>query len=188
VSSAVTLYATYLRELGENYPDDAPLIRAALEAYDAIQSGEPITQDLLHPIVVAASDSRKLIFDIAVSFLDEFTGKYEEARVAVAKMAQVSQSYTRFNAIMCIGKSSPLEFKLRLIRQGLRNKSSKVRRKAADWGAFRMQLMELLPDLEETARGETSAKEKAGILWYVDLLRNGWPAEPLSSPPDLKKK
>jgi hypothetical protein len=48
---------------------------------------------------------------------------------------------------MCIGKASPKSFKLKLPRQGLRDKSAKVRLKAADW-AGRQRLREVVPDLE----------------------------------------
>jgi hypothetical protein len=148
-------------------------MRAVLDAYDAVQDGMPVTQQLLQPIFVAASDSRKLIFDLPVSYLDEFTGKYEEARAAVAKMAVDKRSHTRFNAIMCIGEEAPHGFKVKLLRQGLRDKSAKVRQKSADW-IFRRSLRDLVADLEEALAAENDAKAKGMIEYALKSLRGGY--------------
>ena len=86
-------------------------------------------------------------------------------------MAQDTRSHVRFNAIMCIGKNALVDFKLRLIRQGLLDKSSKVRMKAADWGS-RMRLQEILPDLERALTVESNAKARTSFAWYIDFLRN----------------
>ena len=166
-------YDSYLRELGETHPQDAPVMRAAIDAFDAIQAGDRVTQRLLEPIVKAASDSRKTLFDIPVGFLDQLTGAHDEARQAVSEMAENKRSFTRFNAITCIGKSAPKSFKLDLLRQGLRDKSSRVRAKAADW-AGRHRLKELVPELEQALAAEKNDKARATIEFELRLLRDGY--------------
>lgn len=173
MTKARELYDSYLRELRDNHPQDEPVMRAAIEAFDAIQAGEKVTQRLLQPIIQAASDSRKMLFEIPVDFLDQLTGKHAEAREAVSKMAEDKRSYTRFNAIMCIGKAAPKSFKLQLLRQGLLDKSSKVRLKSADW-VGRQRLRELVPELEQALAVETNEKARSTIEFEVKLLRDGY--------------
>jgi hypothetical protein len=173
MKKARELYDSYLCELREKHPQDEPVMRAALDAFDAIQAEGKVTQRLLEPIVQAASDSRKMLFEIPVDFLDQLTGSYGEAREAVATMAVDKRSHTRFNAIMCIGKAAPKSFKLELLRQGLRDKSSKVRLKAADW-AGRQRLRELVPDLEDALAAEDNDKARATIEFELRLLRDGY--------------
>lgn len=167
------IYDSYLRELREKRPQDEPVMRAAIEAFDAIQAGGKVTQLLLEPIVQAASDSRKMLFQIPVNFLQQLTGRHEEAREAVSRMAVAKRSHTRFNAIMCIGKAAPLSFKLELLRQGLRDKSSSVRLKAADW-AGRQRLRELVPELVQALAAEVNDKARKAIEFNLLLLRDGY--------------
>lgn len=173
MKNAREIYDSYLGKLREQHPQDESLMRAAIDAFDSIQAGEQITPRLLQPIVDAASDSRRLIYDIPVGFLQELTGKHEEARMAVSKLAVDKRSHTRFNSIMCIGRTAPKSFKLQLLRQGLRDKSSKVRWKSADW-AGRQRLRELVPELEEAFASEKHEKARSTIVFDLKLLRDGY--------------
>ncbi len=173
------LYDSYLHDLLVSHPDDEPLMRAAIEAFDSIQLGKCITPELLQPIIEAASDSRILLYDITIGFLQQLTEKYEEACDAVVKMAKNRRYQCRFNAIISIGKQSPLEFKLRILRQGLGDKSSKVRGKAADW-IGRLRLKELVPELEEAFAVETKTSTKDTIEFNLKLLRDGYILKPAS--------
>jgi hypothetical protein len=62
MKKAREIYDSYLRELLDKHPQDEPVMRAAIEAFDAIEAGGKATQGLLEPIVQAASDSRKMLF------------------------------------------------------------------------------------------------------------------------------
>ena len=172
MKSARDLYAPYLRELRQRYPADEAVVRSALDAFDSIQQGTGINQHALQPIVEAASNSRKRVHEIAVDLLQRLAETQRKALDAVAIMAENPRSHVRFNAIVCVGKSAPREFQLRLLRQALRDKSSKVRWKAA-YRALRLRIKELVPDLEEAVTVEKDARAKASIEFDLKLLRDG---------------
>jgi hypothetical protein len=134
---------------------------------------------LLVPIVEAASSSRRPLYENATQLLSKLTGKFSEAREAVESMAMDPRSYVRFNAILCLGKLTPATFTAQLLRQGLRDKSANVRRKAADWTG-RLRTRELVPDLETAAAQEKNAKVKVTIEFELKLLRDGYIKEPSS--------
>jgi hypothetical protein len=173
MKKARDIYDSYLRELREQHPQDEPVMRAAIDAFDSIQARKSATARLLAPIVEAASDSRRMISEIPVAFLDQLTEKHAEACEAVSRMAIDKRGHTRFNAIMCIGKAAPLAFKVKLLRQGLRDKSSKVRQMSADWTG-RLRLRELVPDLEEAVAAEQDAKTKATMQYALNCLNGGY--------------
>lgn len=173
MKKARDIYDSYLRELRETHVEDESLMRRAIEAFDAIQAGEEASECLLGPIVQAASDSRKKIFDVPVDFLDRLSGKHAAAREAIVQMIDHTKSHVRFNGITCIGKAAPKSFKLKLLRKGLRDSSSKVRSKAADW-IGRQRLRELVPDLEDALATEKNADARSTIEFELRLLRDGY--------------
>jgi hypothetical protein len=171
-------YEPWLRDyLRKRYPDLEPAILAAIDAFDTIKIDKRLNQELLAPIVEAASSSRRPLYENATGFLAKLTGDYAEAHEAVAKMSQDSRSHVRFNSLLCLAKATPLAFTLRLIRQGLQDKSSIVRQKAADW-AGRLRLREVVLDLEEAFGKEQNAKVKATIEFELKLLRDGYILKP----------
>lgn len=167
------LYADYLNDLERTFPQDVEMMRAVFNAFDAMQAGTPVTWKLLQPIMTAASDSRKLIFDVPTGYLNRLSCQHAEAREAVAKMADDPNAFTRVNAIMCIGNGAPLDFKVKLLRQGLGDKSSKVRQKSADWTG-RLCLTQLVPELERAVAAEENAKAKAAMEYALNCLKGGY--------------
>jgi len=101
------------------------------------------------------------------------TGQFPEARDAVAKMAEDPKQHVRFNAILCVGDSTPASFKSKLLRQGLHDKSARVRSKAADW-ALKCQIREIIPDLENSFVIEKNAEAKSNLEYCLRLLRDGY--------------
>jgi hypothetical protein len=171
-------FEPWLRDyLRKRQPDLEPQMLAAIDAFDIIQEENRVDSALLAPIVEAASSSRRPLCENATSFLGKLTGEYVLARESVDRMALDSRSYVRFNAILCLGKATPLDFAIRLIRQGLRDKSAHVRKKAADW-AGSLRLREAVPDLESALTVETNTKAKETIEFELRLLRDGHILEP----------
>jgi hypothetical protein len=123
--------------------------------------------------VEAASSSRRPLYENAIGLLVKLTEQFAEARQAVVSMAQDSRSHVRFNAILCLGKSTPRALTLQLIRQCLRDKSARVRQKAADW-AGRLRVREIVPDLEQAKSKESYAKARESIAFNLQLLRDGY--------------
>jgi len=167
------IYESTLQKLREKSPDDEAILRSAMDAFDEIQSKKKATNQLLEPIVQAASFSRLSVSGIPVDLLRQLTEEHEEARVAVSQLARGRRSHDRFNAIMCIGKDSPKSFQLKLLSQGLRDRSSSVRWKSADW-AGRLRLRELVPELEEAFAREKHEKARQTIELELRLLRDGF--------------
>ncbi len=171
-------YEPWLRGyLRKRCPELEPPLLAAFDAFDSLQQGKSLTPEVLEPIVEAASSSRRPLYENATPLLSKLTEHHAEARAAVGTMANDSRSHVRFNAILCLGKSTPLSFSLPLLQQGLRDKSAKVREKAADW-AGRLRLRELVPDLEESAAREKNAGASGTIEFELKLLRDGYVLEP----------
>ena len=155
------------------YPELEPPLLAAIGAYDSIKRVRQVTPELLEPIVSAASSSRRPLYENASDFLANLTGHFEEARSAVWEMAHHPKSHVRFNAILCVGRTTPPDFVLAVLRHGLVDGSSRVRWKAADW-AGRLRLRELVPELEQAVEAETNEKARGTIEFELKLLRDGY--------------
>jgi hypothetical protein len=167
-------FEPWLRDtLRRRYPELEPPLVRAIDAFDAIEEKQCITPELLAPIVEAASSSRGALWENATDFLGRLTGQYAEAREAVLAMVQQPHSDVRFNAICCLKKSTPPAMTLQLLRQGLRDKSAKVRWKAADQ-AGRLRVREIVPELENADAVEKNAKAKEVIGFELKLLRDGY--------------
>ena len=74
---------------------------------------------------------------------------------------------------MCIGKGAPHNFKVKLLRQGLRDKSARVRQKSADW-TWRLSLRDLVSDLEQALTAENDVKAKGTIEYALKSLKGGY--------------
>lgn len=162
--------AGYLRA---RYPELEPSLQSAINAFDAIKQYKRINDDLLAPILAAASSSRVPLYENAATFMQTLTGQFALACDAVLGMAEDSKSHIRFNAILCLGKLTPRSLTRHVLRQGLRDKSSRVRTKAADWTG-RLRTRELVPDLEEAMVRETHEGTKETIDFNLRLLRDGY--------------
>ncbi len=153
------------------------LLFAAIDAYDIILDENRLDAALLAPIVEAACDSHALLYENVPRFLGKLTAESPLARESVERMAVDSKSHVRFNAILCLRKETPPDFTLRLLQQGLRDKSSRVRTKAADW-AGRLLVAELVPDLEAAFAKEKHETTKGTLEFELRLLRDGYILEP----------
>ena len=171
-------YEPWLRDyIRKRQPDLEPPLLAAIDAFDTVQEECRLDAILLAPIVDAASSSRVPLYECATSFLGRLTGEYALARQAVEEMALNPRSHVRFNSILCLSAATPHDFTLRLIRQGLRDNSAKVRCKAGDW-AVRLRIHDLVQDLAVAFAAERNAKAKKTIEFGLRLLRDGYILRP----------
>lgn len=158
-------------------PDLEEPLLAAIDAYDAICETARISPELLRPIVEAASSSRIPLYDTATTFLSKLTDRFPEVCDAVKAMFEAPRSHVRFNAILCLGSSTPPNLTFELLRRGLRDKSVRVRWKAAD-RAGRLRLRDLVPELEKALVIEKDSKASRTIHLELRLLRDGYILEP----------
>ena len=92
---------------------------------------------------------------------------------AILAMSQSSKAHIRFNAILCLGKSTPSDIVEKVLKTGLLDKSSRVRIKAADW-IGRLRKTEFVPELTAALAIERNAKARATIEFSLRLLRDGY--------------
>lgn len=163
--------------LTKRSPELEKILFAAIDAYDIFLDEHRLDATLLAPIVEAACDSHALLYENVPRFLGKLTAEYSLARESVERMAVDSKSHVRFNAILCLRNETPPDFTLRLLQHGLRDKSSRVRTKAADW-AGRLRVAALVPDLEAAFATEKHEKTKRTIEFELRLLRDGYILRP----------
>lgn len=157
---------SYLRK---RFPElELPLLNA-LKAYDAVEAGMLVDEPLIAPILEAASSTRIPLYESATELLGALAANHEVARRAVIDMASNSKAQVRFNAILCVNESVPRSLALQIVRNGLYDKSARVREKAADW-AYRCRLNELVPDLRVALEQASCANVKSCIKFALDDL------------------
>jgi len=172
VSSTRAEFASWIdRYLRKRYPElEAPLLRA-LDAFDSIAAGTPISEDALAPLLEAAKSTRVPLFENATTLLAKLADRDEFVREAVAEMAADPRAHVRFNAILCITQNDhPSEFGIRLVEARLSDESARVREKAADW-ALRCHMVELLQALKLALRSETNKSARECIAYTVQELQ-----------------
>ena len=126
---------------------------------------QQITQRLLRGSLSAFQKHRVTESSLRIVWVP---GAFEIPLVA-AKLA----GSKRFNAIICLCSVTPSEFSVSLVRNGLSDKSSRVRTKAADW-ALRLRLTDVIPDLEQSLAVESHTATKRTITFSLGLLRDGY--------------
>ena len=144
----------------------------ACRAYERMRQADSISPADLKTLVEAASSSRGPLYEQATTFLARLTAQHSEAREAVKQMLHDSQWHVRFNAILSVCSSTPRDFAVQVVREALNDRSARVREKAADW-ALRLEMREVVPDLEEQAKLE-SGKAIGEIRLSLALLRDGY--------------
>ncbi len=162
------------------YPELEPALRAASDADDAIRSKKCPTADLLEPIITAASSQRRPLSETGTTLLGRLAVCYPEACAAVGRMAQSKSSHVRFNAVLCLRAGVPRDVAIEILKGALRDRSSQVRKKAADQ-ALALRYAEMTENLEEAAAEESDARVKETLLFSTGLLRAGYLVEPRGS-------
>jgi len=61
-----------------------------------------------------------------------------------------------------------------MVRNALIDRSSVVREKAAEWMTFRLQLRELLPELQAAVANEKHRQRRASMAFSLGMLRDGF--------------
>lgn len=175
MSTMMARYEQRVRENCRNRPELIEPLLMALAAYDRLKSGtvpDRFRADL-DLIRQTASDRRRPLYDMATQLLAEIAEISADARAAIELMMQAPQSHIRFNGIVSLSAEAPRDFSQRVIAAGLRDKSIRVRKKAADW-AYRMQLLEAIPDLAEAYAIESNSKLRDSMEFYLRMLRDGY--------------
>jgi hypothetical protein len=165
--------------LRPRFPElEAPLM-AAIDAFDAVQQTGKLPPESLRPIVDAVSSPRTLLYENACGFMRTLSAEWPEVNAAILAMSQSSKAHIRFNAILCLGKSTPSDIVEKVLKSGLLDKSSRVRIKAADW-IGRLRKAEFVPELTAALSIEQNVEARSTIEFELRLLRDGYILEPAS--------
>ncbi|MFZ6682091.1 hypothetical protein [Undibacterium sp. Tian12W] len=117
-------------------PDlEAPL----LDAVDALNLRTPLSDAILAAMVEAVSEKQTTVYEASTQIFGKIAEYDDRALQMIRDMAISKHAHVRHNALLCLTQKTQSTACIEIIRDGLRDKSSRVRRKAADW-AIRLPL------------------------------------------------
>ena len=145
----------------------------AVTAYERIcQNGELKEQDLA--IVFDCARSHYWVsWDVGIQCLGRLAANYEAARESLVKLASEKKAAIRHRAIAILSNRLPKLFCLKVLQHFLEDRSSKNRANAV-WRTHTLHLTELLDDLAELQRDETSEDVLEQIDWAFNMLQHGF--------------
>jgi HEAT repeat protein len=153
----------------KRYPELVRPLMDAMKTFSRVSRKRLVALDALTPLIAAATNDRAPLRDAATGMLGRLAEAHEAARQAMMNMATDANWQVRFNAVLCVNEQAPRSFSLTIIRQGLCDKSWRVREKAADW-ALRCHFIELLPDLREARKQESNQSARACMEYAIESL------------------
>jgi hypothetical protein len=125
-------FAAYYALPGKrNAEDEAAVLRAA-EAYDSAADAGELSDVDLNIIVAVASSARMMQWANAIELLGMLVQNFPQAVAAVEQMLADKRSHVRFAAVCVMQSASNVPANDEMIRRMFRDRSSKVRRKAAE--------------------------------------------------------
>jgi hypothetical protein len=152
-------------------------LKDALAAYDTAAANPAAKTVSIAPIVRAALDPHVAIHEPGAQLLAHLTANHEAARVAVTKMARQANWQFRFNALLCLGPSTPKDFAAEIVRALLADSSSRVRGKAAEQ-ALHLGLASLTEAVGQATATESSDTAIHALELSRDLMRDGYSMKP----------
>jgi hypothetical protein len=155
--------------------EEAALLKVA-DAFDAAVASDELTAKQLKIVVQAASSARALLWMNATELLGAMAVRWTIAADAVVQMSANRQSHVRFASLCCLRDKTPRAVIRQLLQEGLADKSSRVRWKAAQ-KVHDFERKDLLPQLNAALTRETNAKARAEMELHLRLLRDGYIAE-----------
>lgn len=164
-------------------PRRPDLAASLLEVIGLVNGCNRIDDFHLTKVVEAASDKDESVCAVGVPILAKLAELDQRAMDQVIAMATSKQSHVRHNAVLCLAEKTPDEVARAVIGAALFDRSSRVRRKAADW-AGRLELRLSIPFLEKAAQAEKNEETRNLIEIELGLLRDGYflrPAGPTST-------
>lgn len=154
-------------------PSKRRLLLAAIDAYDHCHRARNASASEIAPIVKAAKSRFTRVWEIAADFLMRLTPKHPAAREAALEMLKSDKVNERFQLVASLRRPAPKALLAEMVRAALRDKSFRVREKAAE-AADRLQLRRLLPDLEAILAEEEHPTARRAIEFHAAMLRDGY--------------
>jgi hypothetical protein len=143
-------------------------------AYDEAQESGELTTKRIGLVIEAACDSQLLVAMNASELLQALSKRWTETVAqAIQEIFQNPRAHARFAAICSLTKEIDDAVLVELLRAGLKDKSSRVRGKAAT-SAERLNRKDLLPELAVAVAVEKNTKARQGIEYHLRMLRDGY--------------
>jgi hypothetical protein len=144
-----------------------------VNVFGIVENGGDVSAEQLAALKEIASDKREWVSNFGRVVLGSLAERNSNARHAIIEMAHSPVVHVRVNAILCLNEKCPDELVLDIISLLIRDKSSKVREKAADW-VRHFKIDALAPILEQALAMESSATVKQVLVAEIGMLRNGY--------------
>ncbi|TJY43900.1 hypothetical protein E5161_00375 [Cohnella pontilimi] len=165
------------RNFIEEFIDDEEqrlILVASCNAFDRLETKLTIEPSELQPIVNAAKNKHKAVWQIGGDFLWRLSINHEEARNVIRTLIHSRYVDERFQIMACIRKDVPVSFSKEIIREGIADtKGKRVREKAAQ-AFFDLNIKELVPDFEIALDKEQNEETKESIRMHLHLIRDGY--------------
>jgi hypothetical protein len=166
------------RELyGQRKDNLLDLVLPAGSAYDRAKESGTLSEEDLRVIIDAAAHERLLVAMNAVELLWAMSDRWPaEISRAVAELFSSPKSHARFAAICVLTTDIDKSVARDVVKGGLKDKSARVRWKAADRAEW-LERRDLIPDVEAALAVEKNAKSKRSIEHSLRFLRDGYTRE-----------
>jgi hypothetical protein len=145
----------------------------AFNAFEHCALAETVSARDLRPLLIAAKSPASLVWQSALELLPRLARKHAAVRDAMLDMLNSKKVHERFNVIASLTSCVPKSLARKMIRQALNDKGARVRLKAAE-AADRLNLRDLIPDLERSLAAETNANAKINMEFSTAMLRDGY--------------
>lgn len=145
------------------------VVPSLLQALELIATQSPPSTLVVADLVKAISSSRVAVYETTSYILGELAIYSPLALDAVLALSRATDSRVRHNALLCVNEEWPARTVHDVLEQALRDKSSRVRRKAADWTG-RLRCKTLLPYLQHAVDIERNAETRDVMIYEIDRL------------------
>lgn len=147
-------------------PKRPDLEASVLDAVDALNSRTPLSDATLAAMVDAVSEKSTSVYEASTQIFGEIAEYDGRALQMIQEMALSEHAHVRHNALLCLTEKTQEQVCLRMIRNGLKDKSSRVRGKAADWAhrlCLRSVELDIVNALLTESHGDTAQTMRAAI-------------------------
>jgi len=137
-------------------PYRAELEAPLLNAFDALATSRKLPMPTLAKLASGVSDEKASVYETCAEFLGEVAEGDARALNLIIELSQSNRASIRHNALLCLTAKHDPNVVGVVIGRALRDKSARVRRKAADW-TQRLGLRTMEGDLVEALSDEKDA-------------------------------
>jgi len=145
----------------------------ALTVQRKLRKRKSISVEDLEPIMEAIRSPYMVSWEPGQSALSKLAGQHSEARDAWESILKERSAKVRGLAFAYLGDHVPKSFCLKLLRQGLQDRSKEIRRLAAHYSRV-LDLTEMIDDLIKLQKTETNTDVQNQLEYSIDLFQQGF--------------